>query len=382
MYRICLFICSLFLAASATAGERVLNAVGFETGRIQANSSRVDGGFIKTLPEPQRGNEAVRSGDGGCGPTSNCDMRIVRSEVVDGQKVGPRAGNYFLRMMLDKKKDYTELNGGAPKPRNELLFTNDAYRFDHDVEEWIGFSVFLPKGYEDETETVGLILSEISTDSSAQFLKLSVGMRSGDEDSRWYFHYRISDESVVKAKDIQVDLGSIEPDKGKWTDFIIRVRSNPFSKDTNPAKKGIANAQDKLFKGNKGILQVWKSVGPVLDGDNNRAMVNKISKVNTPIGLVPGATQGKSKIAHSIRAYKGGWQGNRGQSTSVTGPIWIAWDEVRFGEAVKHGTSYQDVHPTGKACTDKCPEGTDARTIDALVPPAPPVDLRLDARNY
>ncbi|MEX2123305.1 MAG: heparin lyase I family protein [Woeseia sp.] len=362
------------LSAAAFANEKVLHTVSFESGRIQENSEFLDAGFIQTLPNPQIGDEAIKTGKGGCGPDSNCDMRVVRSEFVAGQTVKPRAGEYFLRMQLDKKKDYTGLNVGLSKPRTSLNFGNDVYRFDHDVEEWIGFSVFLPNDYEHETENVGLILSEITTDSSAQFLKLLVGSRNGDKESHWYFNYRTSNSSVTNGNETVVDLGSIEPDKGKWTDFVLRVRSNPFSVDTNPAASGIRNAKDRMYKGNKGIIQVWKAAGPVMDKMGNRKMVNKIDEVNKPVGLVPGATQGESKIAHSIRAYKPGWQGHNNASTSVVGPIWIAWDEVRFGEAARHGTGYEDVHPTGAACTDRCPEGSATpRPVVAL--PAAPGDV-------
>lgn len=347
-----------FLSVSASAGERVRNAITFESGKIMPSSSTVDGGYISTLPDPQAGSETIRTGAGGCGPASNCDMRVVQSEKIAGQEVKPRAGDYFLRIRLDKSKDYSLLNSGAHKPRNALSFGDDAYRFDHDEEEWLGFSIFLPLDYEDETENIGLILSEITTDSSAQYLKLVVGMRGGDEESHWYFRYRTSDTSTTGGKEKVVDLGSIEPDKGKWTDFVVRARSNPFTVDTNPAEKGIKNAKNRLYKGNKGILQVWKAEGPVLDSRGNRRMVNKIDMVNTPVGLVPGTVQGKDKISYSIRAYKPAWQGHTGRGSSVKNPIWIAWDEVRFGSAVRNGTSYSDVHPTGMACTDKCPDNT------------------------
>lgn len=376
MYRRCAILVFCFFVATGHAKENVLNSLSFESGKMMPNAGYVDAGFISTLPDPQSGTEAIRTGQGGCGPTSNCDMRVVRSERVGGQDIKSRAGDFFLRMVLDKSKDYSGLNGGADKPRNSLSFGNDVYRFDHDVEEWLGFSVFLPNNYEDETENVGMILTEITTDSSAQFLKLVVGMRSGDKESHWYFRYKTSDTSTTSATETIVDLGSIAPDKGKWTDFVIRTRSNPFSVDTNPAKLGINLAKDLLFEGDRGILQVWKSEGPVLDAANNRKMVNKINKVNTPIGLVPGTTQGKDKISHSIRAYKPGWQGHTGTGTSVKGPIWIGWDEVRFGEAERHGTGYRDVHPTGLSCTEKCP--ADSKVADGTAPPAPPSGLRLD----
>lgn len=351
------------LAATVNAQERVQNSLGFESGAIQPNGRSADSGFIQTLPDPQSGANTISTGQGGCGPTSNCDMRVLRSERIDGQDVTPRAGDFFLRMRLDKNKDYTGLNGGPPKPRNALSFGHEAFRIDHDVEGWIGFSIFLPTDYEDETGQIGLILSEIHTDSSAQYLKLLIDMESGE--SHWFLEYRTTDSSISGGTARTVDLGSIEPDKGKWTDFVIRHRSNPFDVDTNPAAEGIPDAKDKLYKANKGILQVWKAEGSVVDNAGNRQMVIKIDKVNTPVGLVPGTRQGKDKIGYNLRAYKPGWQGHTGRSTSVAGPIWIAWDEVRFGEAIKHDTGYQDVHPTALACTDRCPGNSAA-------PPPPP----------
>lgn len=361
----CLFIA---LAMSSGAIAQTLNSLSFESGSIQPNDGSTDSGFIMTLPDPQFGNEAITSGDGGCGPTSNCDMRVVRSETVAGQQVRPRSGNYFLRMVLDKSKDYTELNNGLEKPRNQLAFRSDKYLLEHDTEAWIGFSVFVPNNFEHDTENGGLILSEISVDSSAQFLKLRIGKKGNSDESHWLFHYYTSDSDVAKGNRTIVDLGSIGADKGKWTDFVIRVRSNPFDVATNPVKRGIANAKDRQYPGNKGILQVWKATGSA-DSQGNRRMQNFINKVNTPIGLVPGVVQGKDKIGYSIRAYKPWWQGNNGSSTSVKGPIWIGWDEVRFGEAARHGSDYASVHPTGQACTDKCPGSSDEMTEKRPMPP-------------
>lgn len=367
----------IFVVSSATAQDRLRVEAGFETGQIQRVGESVDGGFIQTLPDPQNGSDFIKSGSGGCGPTSDCDLRVVESEVVNGQRVKARSGKYFLRILLDKEKDYTGLNGGGlPKPRNSLGFYNPEYRFSHDTEEWVGFSVFLPEGFEDETENIGIILSEITVDSSAQFIKLSVGMRGGDTESHWYLDHYQSDTSVAVDADTvktEYQLGSIEGDKGRWTDFILRIRANPFRVDTNPAKKGIPDAFDRMYRGNKGILQVWKAVGSV-DSAGNREMVNVVDIVNAPVGLVPGTTQGKSKIAHNARAYKPAWQGHTGRSSSVVGPIWIGWDEFRFGSAVADGTSYQDVHPAGLRCTDRCPDGEEpASTPDRpLSPPKAP----------
>ena len=137
------------------------------------------------------------------------------------------------------------------------------------------------------------------------------------------------------------------PDLGKWTDFIIRYRANPFSVRTNPFSKGIPNAKNRTYEGNKGILQVWKATGTE-DRNGDRQMVSKINLVNTPIGLVPQASE---RIRHSFRVYKYGWHNN---PTDVAGPVWFGFDEIRQGLAWRHGTGYSDVHPSGLPCTDGC----------------------------
>ena len=175
------------LAVGAQAQRNIMHDSSFETGSLQPNGAAADAGFIKTLPHPQIGAEAYQHGNGGCGPSSDCDMRVVQSEVVDGQGVTPRGGNYFLRMMLYKDKDYSGVNGGGlDKPRNSLAFTNQAYRFEFDTEEWVGFSIYVPNGFEDETETQGIILSDIATGNTAQFATLKIGMGFGDNRTHWY----------------------------------------------------------------------------------------------------------------------------------------------------------------------------------------------------
>ena len=354
MFKTSTTILLCLLAFGAHAQRLVMHDVSFETGSLQPNGSGADAGFIKTLPHPQNGREAYQHGRGGCGPTSDCDMRVVSSEVVDGQTVRPRAGNYFLRIMLYKDKDYSGVNGGGlNKPRNSLTFTDQSYRFDFDTEQWVGFSIFVPNGFEDETEAQGIVLTDIGTGNRAQFATLSIGMGHRDTQSRWYLNVSHSDTSTTRGSVETIDLGSIEPDKGQWTDFVIRLRANPFSKNTNPSAQGISGANNQLYEGNKGILQVWKSEGSA-DSRGDREMVNVVNKVNTPVGLVPGTVQRQSKLKHDIRVYKGGWQGHRGRGSSVQGPIWIGWDEYRFGQTMLYGTGYADVNPSGQACTDAC----------------------------
>lgn len=370
-----------FAATSPSYADRNVYVTGaFESGKFQPYSGQIDPFFIKTLPEVQAGNESVRTGAGGGGPTSNWDTRVVSEELVAGQLVSPRQGNFFARSTLHRSKDYTGLNGGLPKPRSAISLSPDINRFEFDEEGWLGFSIFIPKNFEDETARTGpggsIQLVSTNVDSAAILFNLNIYVPKRAKDTHWFLQYLVDDRSVSEEKGakLDVDLGAVEPDKGTWTDFVIRYRANPFSVTTNPLKAGIKNAKDQTYQGNKGILQVWKAEGPV-DANGNREMVLKFSKVNTPIGLVPGTTQGKSLIHHSLRVYKYGWQRER---TAVKGPIWIGFDELRYGQTVRDGTGYSDVHPAQLTCADGCPGGSapplpgDPPAPPPIVPPATP----------
>ncbi len=172
---------------------------------------------------------------------------------------------------------------------------------------------------------------------------LETYVRSGST-ANWYLQLQTNDKSAEAdhentRKDI-LDLGSVVPDLGKWTDFVIRFRANPFSVATNPAKAGIPNSINQLFEGNKGVFQVWKSEGEV-DDAGNRKMVLKVDRTNTSIGLVPSSVR---TLAFSFRIYKYGWRRN---PTTVKGPVWVGFDEIRFGAALRDGTGYDDVLPSG-----------------------------------
>ena len=52
--------------------------------------------------------------------------------------------------------------------------------------------------------------------------------------------------------------------------------------------------QDRVYPGNTGILQIWKSVGPVLDAAGNRQMVKRLDIVNSSVGSLPSSIIGGS----------------------------------------------------------------------------------------
>lgn len=368
--------------AMAQADRNVRFTGDFESGKFQPNGGTTDSFFIKTLPDPQVGGEAIRTGSGGGAPSSSWDSKVLRSQDFGGQLIKPRQGQFFARHILYYDKDYRNLNDGVlHKARAEMGITHGSNRIDFDTEVYMGLSIFVPKSFEHETGTKEYMtdtLLVLNTDSSASFLSMQVFVPKGGTEAHWYMYYPVNDSTVREGGGTvyRVDLGPVNADKGKWTDFVIRFRSNPFSVDTNPAREGIANANDKLYRGNKGILQLWKAEGPV-DADGNRRMVQKINRVNKPVGNVPGTTNGKSKLAFSVRIYKGNWQR---KPTDVKGPIYYGFDEFRFGEKIANGTGYQDVHPAQLACTEGCPGGSAGEPTDPVEPAPEKADPKAPQR--
>jgi hypothetical protein len=370
-----LIVLAIVAPTIAQAERNVRYTADFESGVIKPNGGVTDSFFIKTLPDPQVDREVIRTASGGTGLLPPWDSRVVDKASIGGQTIPPRRGKYFARHVLYYGKDYRDLNGGTlEKSRAELLVSHDSNRIDFDTEVYAGFSIFVPNNFEHETGTKGdrgsATLVTLNTDSAATFMTLRVYVPSDENEAHWFIDYPANPYSVTEDRRYKkrVDLGRINADKGKWTDFVIRFRSNPFSVTTNPAKAGIANANDQVYEGNKGIVQLWKAEGPV-DGNGNRRMIRKVNVVNSPVGNVPGVTQGKSKLHFGLKIYKYKWQT---LSTNVKGPVWFGFDEFRFGEAIKNGTAYSDVHPAQLSCTDGC--GSSAEPSEDA-PPRPPNDL-------
>lgn len=364
-----LFLGFAICGSAVSAEQKVYFTGDFESGRVLSPGSRQDGFYIGTLPSPQKGDEVVVSGKSDFGPSTPADTRVVRSEVVGGETVTPRKGQYFLRSEIFREKNYMLLNGYARnKPRSKISMSNDALEVDFDQEGFVGFSIFAPKNFESE---LGVrdhrgesALFIINSDSSRSLVHLGVWVQAPATEAHWFLQTWTSASTVQEggSKSELVDLGPVSADAGKWTDFVIRYRFNPFSVGTNPAEKGIVNAKDHFYEGNKGILQVWKGEGPV-DAKGDRKMALRIDKVNTPIGLVPNRIQG---IQHTWRIYKYGWIVN---PTTLTRPVWFGFDEIRQGLVERDGTTFADVAPSGAGCQEDCEPGT----VDN--PPGPPTSL-------
>ncbi len=370
MLKLCAWLIFFIVATTTARAESGLRFKGdFETGKIQPKVEPHDGFFIKTLPEPQGSVKEVSIASGGAAPDSGLDTRVVQSDLVGGEVVKPRSGDFFIRSAIYYNKDYSGFagNSGKNKPRSSITLSQ--HDFAYDEEGYIGFSIYVPKNFEDELGRKGhqgkSMLLTVTAPSAETFFNLNVWVPENDSEAHWFVQLQLNPESVSEKHPAtiieQIDLGRVAPDKGKWTDFVIRFRSNPFAVTTNPAKKGIPNAKDRTFEGNRGILQVWKAEGKP-DSKGNRLMTLKIDKENTPVGLVPHETW---QLDHSFRIYKHGWHHN---PTTVDGPVWFGFDEIRFGVTAQDGTNYSVVHPAALACTDGCPSGSSSS-------PAPPKGL-------
>jgi hypothetical protein len=371
---ISLTVAGLLISSVAAAQQRNLAFIGdLESGVVRSSSQKQDGFYIRTLPTDQRGQEVLSGGSGGFGPDSNADTRVVRSDTVGSETVRPRRGEFFMRSALYYDKNYLGLNTdeGRDKPRSSLAISNPVHRFDYDVEGYLGFSIYVPRNYENETGTPGtrgaiqLLTVKEPTNASAGFFELEQRVDPGRSQAHWYFRFSTNPNSVKAAgsQRSEYDLGPVDDDRGMWTDFVIRFRENPFSVDTNPAARGIPGARNQLYPGNRGILQVWKAEGPV-DQEGNRRMALRVDRVNQPVGLVPHAKDGR---VVNFRIYKYGWKKNR---TNVRGPIWFGFDEMRLGFANQQ-VSYADVEPSGgQPCGDSC--------MASDSDPRPPAGLQVD----
>lgn len=359
------------IATGALADDDRVRFVGdFESGRIQPNGTVRDGFYIATLPRNQVGGEILEGGQSSFSPDTEADTRIVSSEVVGGQTVTPRKGRYFLRTEVFHDKNYFKLSADVKnKPRSKIYLSHDAHRFDFDEEGYAGFSIFVPRNFENELgvrdHRGDSMLFELCSDSSRTLLNLGVWVQKPNNEAHWYLRTWTSDRSTGGNSTMElIDLGPVSADKGEWTDFVFRYRFNPFSVPTNPAEIGVPNSKNKLYPGNKGILQVWKAEGAV-DSSGNRHMTLKVDKVNQPVGLVPHATD---KIKHLWRIYKYGWLKN---PTTLTHSVWFGFDEIRQGMVDRNGTTFADVAPGGAGCTTGCQANGNGT-------PKPPASLNVD----
>ena len=369
-----------FACAVTIASTRILYYEDdFSSGRIFTASESTSlmprrGGTLYCKFQPEGGvnthylntdSATWLSGMNGQSTDSRLDARVLALETWNGEAITPRSGQYFMRQALYYDKQYESINGATDqnydldKPRVRYEQSGGIYQFEWDQELWCGFSVRLPSTYQDDVATKnhqgGTALWILNAGPDNTQLSLHRYAIAGQTVEHWWVMHQDNDTAVVDMNQTQnasgtvfYDLGAITADKGKWTDFVFRVRINPFTVATNASSVG---GKNQVYQGNKGILQLWKGTGAVnLNG--NRTMSRLINKVNQPIGGVPHATL-KLRLSH--RMYKYGWKKN---PTNVTTPIYQAFDAIRWGFAdagVASGygqsgpTTAADVSPSGEA---------------------------------
>lgn len=127
----CLFVAMALLHTSHTHAQVKVHAyAGFESGELQQKGSTTDGILLNTLTNPQDGTSFYATGQGGAGPETNLDTKVVSSEVVGNETVEPRKGRYFLRSAIYLSKDYLTINHmELDKPRSEMAFSDPTHRF-------------------------------------------------------------------------------------------------------------------------------------------------------------------------------------------------------------------------------------------------------------
>jgi hypothetical protein len=364
-------VCAVTVSASSA---RVVYYNGdFAGGSVPNRTSLQGGGYFACKYEPEGADASYYTNPSNAsGATaSNLDGRVLQSETWNGDLITPRNGTYFMRQAIYYTKDYKTINdSSAPaadddKPRVKFDQSNAVYSFPWDTEMWFGFSIRLSDSYVPEVGSTNnastTMVWVINTGSaSGTQLTLTRQRRQGTSTERWWAVYQINATSVADMDGdgaspgtTYADLGETSDDIGLWTDFVIRVRFNPFTTATNPASAGIANGANQLYQGNRGILQIWKGTGAYTTG-KNRQMTRLYSRVNLPVGGVPGAGM---TLVPSHRMYKFGWKFN---PTSSTAPVYQGFDEIRygFGDATLAATKGQsratvssDVAPSNEVLT-------------------------------
>ncbi len=336
--------------------ERTVDFAGaFETNWIADDESTVDGFLVETLPNPQSGTNSVsdNTGTDGFDSSSTHDSHITTAETPDSNPnegsadpMTPRNGTYCFKILLDKSKDYSELNGSSDdKPRNHLNLTGESTKLEWDSEYYLGFSIFLPSNWEIDTHGRSIQFLQIHAKDSGVLGQLQIWHTGSGTSDRWIWRGYLDDSSTQDdGNPAVIDLGPIAGDIGKWTDFVLRMRWNPFDTTQNPSTppQSIPDAENATYEANRGILQLWKTDGTV-DGEGNRVFaLTALDEEDTPVGLVPWAGE---KIKFNFREYKGNW---KTVSTNVDGPIVSYFDEIYHGK-VSNGTTFSDVNPGRKS---------------------------------
>ena len=334
------------------------------------------------------------------GPGSNHMTRWESNYTVNGSTITPRRpdGTYFMIQEMQRSQDYWNINGyadgssnGFNSPRSHMsaLQNPGDYKWIPDCEDevWFGWSMFIPLNHGVEngpaentqrtnehwylTHSPGeyhILISEKTWGDYAS-------KPGGNPDDEYTYHLRYAangeeggswlttDSTLVKG--VRTDNGmtqrfntestDVSPywirdwdyasDRGVWTDWVVRYKSNPFTNQTTQTGSEFTFAVPGTYPGGGGVLEIWKSLGA------SRIMTKVFSLTGAPVGLPPSNRAGG--VSLSVRQYKFGWKYNSSGSPlpSTIDPdsngdplVSIGKDEIRWGFS-SDGCGYQDVHP-------------------------------------
>ena len=326
---------------------------------------------------------------------SNSDTRPAAAGYVTpanangaGDTVSPRLNDYFMESRLNWQKDYNQQNsapagsGGWPddKPRcgfypfkvNADVGAFGAMPVRWDKTFWMGMSIYVPTNWEHETLHLGnrdatswMIIPIAADTASTDWFHMHLwGKEAGKTEwmIEWSLnqtgHPFITEPAYNTGVYTEIDCGNVvdDQDLGKWTDWVIKMRVNPFATTTDA---GIfTGCRPEIYQGNRGILEVWKTFGPNnYDGNGNRQFKKVFSRVNLPMGNVP--RLGNSPRT-TPRIYRGNWNpdGRRDPRTrsgifgstgagnpNDDGYMFLGMDCIYVGDEELHGTGFSDVNP-------------------------------------
>lgn len=362
-----------FAAATFSTGNISAQptAISNETGRLNS------GLYVRTLPTNQSGTSAISTGNGGVfGTNSIYDTHVYSSKVVSETDTNgvlrtdtvtprePAVSNYFLGSRIYRasphtdmgpNRHYDQLNGSTThvdadcKPRSSFSFDNPAaYGVEWDTEYWFGWSIYAPRSHQHESFRTGgtnngpMLFVVNPSNASATHCTLNAivptaaqGWRnasnnalvSATSETHWCFIFNTNANSSTEGGSsvTKISLGSMEPDLGKWTDFVFRFRWNPFSGTGSVSSGGFT------FQRGQGLIQIWKSTGAV-DGNGNRTISEGSPTYNYagPCGLLP--ANSTARLQNQCRVYLFGLNSTI-TTTSRTHPVDYFFSSIRWGYA-------------------------------------------------
>lgn len=212
-----------------------------------------------------------------------------------------RSGKYSARTILDPKYACIGDDTGLLKIRSEIAMGNDwntIYRFTDNTEHWYGVSMMMDpnNSLKNPPRAITIQMKQPGTSNSVS-----------NEGGRWEYFY----ETERGGGGVKADLGPIE--KGKWTDFVIRIRPSVS---------------------NLGYVEIW------VNG------IKKYSKIGTPIILTDRGGQ-------SANVVTGVYYGQYGENFSTYGnanlPFILYLDSVKIAQG---SDGYSLVAPSGTSSSE------------------------------